>query len=215
MTVLNGLAVIYKRERSDVWQVRLKLADKRWHRYSTGERQQVEATKAAVKLFYDKEFRRENKLPQTSRKFAAVATAVIAQMDEAIAAGTAKRVYVDYAIAIRNYLIPFFSQYSLDGFTPSVMQKFAAWREQQMCKKPAASTISTHNAALNKIFDYAEQHGWITQAVRPVLTNKGKKSVARPAFTLTEYRTLVRKLPHWAKRDDNSKAKSKQMRMLL
>ena len=75
VSVIDGVAVIYKRERSKIWQVRVKLADKCWHRFSTGERNQREAMKVAVKLYYDKEFRRENKLPQSSRKFGAVADA--------------------------------------------------------------------------------------------------------------------------------------------
>jgi integrase len=75
------------------------------------------------------------------------------------------------------------------------------------------STITTHNSALNKVFDYAEMHGWLTSAVRPKLTNKGKKSEARPAFTLQEYKALCAKLPHWIKKARTEK--SRQMRVLL
>jgi integrase len=82
-----------------------------------------------------------------------------------------------------------------------------------MGKEPKASSITNHNSALNKIFDYAEQHGWITPAVRPTLKNKGDKGQARPAFTLAEYRTLVRKLPAWTKRASTDK--SRMMRELL
>lgn len=63
ISVVEGLVVIYQRERSSVWQVRVKLDDKRWHRYSTGEHDEKKAAKAAIKLFYDKEFKRENSLP--------------------------------------------------------------------------------------------------------------------------------------------------------
>ena len=46
INVIEGVAVIYKRERSKIWQVRVKLADKCWHRFSTGERNQREAITA-------------------------------------------------------------------------------------------------------------------------------------------------------------------------
>ena len=214
--VIDGVAVIYKRERSKIWQVRVKLADKCWHRFSTGERNQREAMKVAVKLYYDKEFRRENKLPQSSRKFGAVADAVVRELQEAIDSGTGKSVYTSYVTAINKYLKPFFKSYNLDNFTAPVLQKFEHWREQEMAKKPKASTITTHNSALNRVFDYAERYGWITAAVRPTLINKGAKTNARPAFTLGEYRTLVRKLPHWVKRERvGDKAQSKMMRELL
>ena len=216
ITVIDGVAVIYQRERSKIWQVRVKLADKCWHRFSTGERNQREAMKVAVKLYYDKEFRRENKLPQSSRKFGAVADAVVRELQEAIDSGTGKSVYTSYIIAINKYLKPFFKGYSLDNFTAPLLQKFEQWRAAEMGKKPKASTITTHNSALNRVFDYAERYGWITAAVRPTLTNKGAKTNARPAFTLSEYKTMVRKLPHWVKRERiGDKPQSKMMRELL
>ena len=216
ISVVNGLVVIYQRERSSVWQVRVKLDDKRWHRYSTAEHDEKKAAKAAIKLFYDKEFRRENKLPQSTRKFGAVADAVVRELQEAIDSGTGKSVYTSYIIAINKYLKPYFKNYSLDSFKSLLLQQFDEWRAAEMGKKPKASTITTHNSALNKVFDYAERFGWITSAVRPSLINKGAKTNARPAFTLAEYRTLVRKMPHWVKRERTAdKAQSKMMRELL
>jgi integrase len=216
ISVVDGLAVIYQREHSSVWQVRVKLDDRRWHRYSTGEHDQRKAAKAAIKLFYEKEFKRENKLPQSTRRFGAVADAVVRELQEAVDGGLGKSVYKDYIVAINKYLKPFFKNYSLDSFKSPVLQKFDEWRLHQMGKKPKASTITTHNSALNKVFDYAERYGWITAAVRPKLTNKGAKTSARPAFSLAEYRTLVRKLPHWAKKErKGEKAQSKMMRELL
>jgi integrase len=151
ISVVDGLVVIYQRERSSVWQVRLKLDDKRWHRYSSGEHEQTKAAKVAIKLFYDKEFKRENNLPQTTRKFGAVADAVVRELQAAIDSGTGKSVYKDYITAINKYLKPFFKNYGLDSFKSPLLQKFDEWRLSQMGKKPKASTITTHNSALNKV----------------------------------------------------------------
>jgi len=213
LKLLDGFVVLYKRERSQVWQVRLKLEDKQWHRFSTSEKNQVEAKKAAIKLYYDKELRRENKLPQTTKRFGAVADAVVKQMETERESGGGKVVFGSYISAINKYLKPFFKNRGLDSFTPSSLKEFDDWRKNEMGHAPKASTLNNHNSALNKVFDYAEQHGWITAAVRPSLKNKGKKSAARPAFTLAEYRTLVRKLPHWMKKAKTPK--SLQMRELL
>ena len=124
INVTEGVAVIYKRERSKIWQVRVKLADKCWHRFSTGERNQREAMKVAVKLYYDKEFRRENKLPQSSRKFGAVADAVVRELQESIDSGTGKSVYTSYITAINKYLKPFFKSYNLDWHSPKSLDSF-------------------------------------------------------------------------------------------
>jgi integrase len=82
-----------------------------------------------------------------------------------------------------------------------------------MGKEPAASTITTHNAALVRIFDIALQHGWITRSTLPSLTNKGTKSETRPAFTFEEYRLLTRRMRDWAK--TGKSARTRMMRELL
>lgn len=69
--------VLYRRSRSGRWQARLKLTDKTWRRVSTKEHDERKATKAALKLYYDAEFKREHKLPQNTRRFGPVAEAVI------------------------------------------------------------------------------------------------------------------------------------------
>ncbi len=205
--------VLYRRDRSARWQARLKLADKTWRRVSTGHTDSVKAGKAAIKLYYDAEFKRAHKLPQNTRRFDAVAKAVVASLSRDLAAGAGKVVYHSYTNSIALYLVPFFGKYNIDSITPAVLQQFDAWRIARMGKAPTASTITNHNSALNRVFNYALEHGWITAVVMPKLGNKGKKSEARPAFTLAEYRSLTHKMPAWveAARMD----KSRQMRELL
>lgn len=53
------------------------------------------------------------------------------------------------------------------------------------------STINTHNSALNRVFDEAILHGWLTQSIKPSLLNKGSKSESRGTFELDEYRKLT------------------------
>lgn len=53
------------------------------------------------------------------------------------------------------------------------------------------STINTHNSALNRVFDEAILHGWLTQSIKPALLNKGVKSVSRGTFELDEYRKIT------------------------
>lgn len=213
VNVLPKLVVLYKRQRSSVWQCRYKLADKKWRRTSTGESTVEAATRAALRIYYEGEVKREAKLPVDSKRFGSVAEAVVEGMQRELAEGLGKSVYHSYIFATRKYLIPFFGKHDTGSITPALLRKFEVWRREQMGREPKASTITTHNSALNKIFDYAEQHGWVTPAVRPKLQNKGKRSEARPAFTLAEYRTLCAKLPHWIRKARTDK--SRQMRELL
>ena len=211
--ILDGLVVLYRRDRSARWQARLKLADSSWRRVSTGATDSVAAGKAAMKLYYDAEFKRENKLPQNTRRFGAVADAVVAALNAELTAGTGKSAYRSYVSAINLYLKPFFGKHNIDSITPPLLQRFDVWRTKQMRKSPFASTITNHNSALNRVFDYALERGWVTRTVLPKLANKGDKGTTRPAFTIEEYRSLVRKLPAWV--NTARMEKSRQMRELL
>ena len=83
ITVLPKQVVLYKRERSSVWQCRYKLEDKRWRRKSTGETDSVKAGKAALRIYYEGEVKREHKLPINNKRFGGIADAVVKQMEGA------------------------------------------------------------------------------------------------------------------------------------
>lgn len=211
--VMPGQVVLYKRERSSVWQCRYKGKDKKWYRTSTNETDQKAAANAALRLYYEGAVKRENKLPINTKRFDSVAKTVVERMEADLAEGQGKAVFHSYISAINGYLIPFFGKHNVDSITAALLQKFDVWRKKKLGREPAASTITNHNSALNKVFDFAELHGWITPAVRPTLVNKGKKAKARPAFTMDEYRALVRKMPAWMRKARTEK--SRMMRELL
>ena len=212
-SILEGSVVIYKRARSSVWQARLRLDNGTWHRVSTKTADLDEASDKARALYYEAKVKADNKLPQSTRKFASVAKAAIGTMEDELIHGRGKVVYSAYIGVIHNFLIPFFGKYAVDSITPAKLNDYEAWRREKMGKEPAASTITTHNAALVRIFDIALQHGWITRSTLPSLTNKGTKSETRPAFTFEEYRLLTRRMRDWAK--TGKSARTRMMRELL
>ena len=212
-SILENSVVIYKRARSSVWQVRLRLDDGTWHRVSSKTADLDEASDRAKVFYYEAKVKAKNKLPQSTRKFASVAKAAVAAMEEELIHGRGKVVYSAYIGVIHNFLIPFFGKYAVDSITPAKLNDYEAWRREKMGKEPAASTITTHNAALVRIFDIALQHGWITRSTLPSLTNKGTKSETRPAFTFEEYRLLTRRMREWAK--TGKSGRTRMMRELL
>ncbi|HVZ44585.1 MAG TPA: integrase [Ramlibacter sp.] len=212
--MIEGRAVIYRRDRSSKWQCRYKLNDNKWRRKSTGQSDVGEAKRAATRIYYEGEYKQANKLPVDQRRFGSVADAASKQLQASLDDGTGKSVYRSYIFAIKNYLKPFFGAHTLDNLTPALLKEFDEWRLKKLGHEPKASTITTHNSAMNRVLDLAEQHGWMTTAVRPVLKNKGEKSQARPAFTYEEFDSLVRTiLPTWITQGRTSK--SKMMRELL
>jgi integrase len=66
-----------------------------------------------------------------------------------------------------------------------------------MGREPKASTLNTHNSAMNRVFEEAVARGFIANKNVPLMVNRGEKSARRPAFTRDEYATMIRKMPSW------------------
>lgn len=209
----DGEVVVYMRENSKRWQARYKLADARWQRISTKQTNPEYAVRAACEAYDRARFLKDENLPISSKRFDAVANLAIKQMQDEIDAGSGKSVYQSYISAINLYLIPFFGKHNVNNIDYSVIKKFETWRQGIMKKAPKASTITTHNSALNRVFEVALERGWISNIHIPKLTNKGEKSTARPAFSHAEYMQLTRFMPQWIKKGRTEK--STQMRELL
>ena len=73
LNLLPNKVMICQRDRSARWQARIKLKSGEWHRFTTGTRDDAGAREAALKLYYTADYKEQNKLPQSTRKFAAVA----------------------------------------------------------------------------------------------------------------------------------------------
>lgn len=211
-TLLDGKIVLSQRERSSAWQARFKIGDK-WVRVTTKETNKKEAAKIAEELYLEAKFKQKNKIPVVTRRFSDIAKLAIASMKEALEGGQGKQVYNDYITAINRYLIPFFGNHHIHRIDYPLLKQFEHWRKEKMGKQPKASSIGTHNSALNKVFDEALLRGFINQAQRPQLYNKGGEGNRRPYFTLDEYRQVARNLREFIKTSRDGK--TRQMRELL
>ena len=69
----DGAVVLYKRERSSIWQMRFKLYDHEWHRATTRHRDLGYARRAAGEIYDRAKFKEELGIPQTTRRFGAAA----------------------------------------------------------------------------------------------------------------------------------------------
>lgn len=202
---INERVRLDKRERSSKWQARVKLADGTWHRFSTKTEDQEKATEVAMKFFYTAEDRLKNNLPQSTRKFRRVAEFARDRMQAELDAGGGNIVFKDYITAIDKYLVPFFGNYDVANIDTKALIEFGKWRTQQLGRKAHHSTINTHNTALNRVLDEAQERGWITHSIRPKPINDGTKTESRGSFTLEEYETIYKGLRSWPKATSNEK----------
>ncbi|MEI6799746.1 MAG: site-specific integrase [Pseudomonadota bacterium] len=213
-TVLDGDVRLTRRGGSSAWQAAFKIGD-RWVRVTTRCRQLTEAKAAAKDLYLEYKFKDKHDLPIVTKRFDAVAALVVADLRKQLEAGVGKKVFKDYITAIETYLIPFFGTKHVNNVSFTELKEFAVWRATKMKREPKASTITTHNTALNRVFEEAVNRGYMSKSKIPILVNAGDDGERRPDFDLDAYRSLVRKLPNWAKDDTVHTQKSRDMRMLL
>lgn len=209
----DGEVVLYLRPESMRWQARFKLPDNQWHRITTKRTNIDEAMRIATDAYDRARYRHMEGVNAVSRRFRDVAELTIKLLDAETENGKGKVIYKDYKQVIRTYLIPFFGNRQIDKITHDNIVQFDSWRESEMARKPSASTLMNHNAALNRVFDTAVIQGWMVKKNVPELKNHGKKGKRRPDFTIDEWRRVVRNMPHWIKKAPDER--SRQMRELL
>lgn len=194
----DGEVVLYRVARSSYWQARIRLLTPKWIRFSTRQRNQIDAARVACERYDEARYRERLGLAPTLKRFEDIARACIEDLQREMAAGAGKRVYSAYIGVIERYFVPFFGQMYLTSITAKDMLAFEAWRNQQMGRTPRASTLLTFSSALNRIHQTAIARGWISERVPlPKLQGKGERGKARPAFTEDEIQRMRQHLRGW------------------
>ena len=189
--VRNGEVVLYKRGDSAKWQARYKLKDLKWHRVATKHANIQYAAEVACEAYDRARFLYDEKIPVSSKRFDVAANLAVDEMRKQISAGVGKSVYNDYITAINKYLIPYFGKYNINTIGYEELQAFGTYRENEMGRKPVASTVTTHISAMNRVYDVAIERGWIAHQQVPKIKNTGAKGTAREAFSKSEYSSLT------------------------
>ena len=211
-TLIERSLIVYRRERSNIWQCRFKV-DGVWQRASTKESDLKKAKARANELRLEAEIRKRSNLPVITRKFRDVARLAVERLEHEIAIGKGKRSYTDYIRVINDYLIPILGQKAITNIDYQALDELNEKRTAMMEKVPTQSTMLTHNAALNRVFDEAVIRGFLTEANKPKLEATGKKSERRAAFDMNELRALLANFDAWI--EAARTPQSKEMRTLL
>lgn len=211
--ILPRQLIVYRRSSSGAWQCRYKV-DGVWQRASTKLTDLGKAKAVAHKLLIAAEIRKEQNLPVVTRRFRDVANLSIERMEQELKSGKGKVSFSDYIRVIREYLVPILGKRVITSIDVSVLDELDAQRIIMMGKVPTRSTLLTHNAALNRVFDEAVMRGFLTESNRPKLESKGKDSKRRAAFTVPEVQAMIGAFPAWIDRarDDMSKESRSIMR---
>ena len=211
LTVIDREVIIARRENSSNWQCRYRI-DKKWQRTSTGERNLAVAKEKAKALFYRAMARKDLDYAPITRKFKDIANIVLKDLYKDYVNGKNVQKYKDYTQVIERFFIPVLSKYNVDSITGEQLAEVDAKRFKVLGKDPSKSTLMTHNAALNRIFDEAIYRGYMIADRRPILKATGKKGDRREEFTIDEVKKLR---SHYDSFITGAMADSKALRALL
>jgi integrase len=190
---------LVRRPDSDRWQAHFKVeAIGKWIRKATGTADLDKAKALAEEQWFEAKVLAKAGHPVVSKKFKAVAEVVQRDLEIKVSADKTKRGSSnDYINSIKTYLIPFFGGYNVDRINQAVFTEFCEWRRQKVGRELSHSAQANHNAALNLVFDYAIERGYMTSLQKPVLKNTGEQGGRRPDFSAKEIEHILEKLPAW------------------
>ncbi|MGI5308218.1 tyrosine-type recombinase/integrase [Rheinheimera sp. WS51] len=180
---------IFLQSNSKRWYARFSLNGK-WLSRTTKEVDKDRAIAMAHRILMEYEIRAKTNTLTTSKRFKDVATKAIATMKHDIERGAGKAIYSDYIAALEKYHIPFFDRTFVTSIDNDKLREFDIWRENLLKRKPARSTLMTHNAAMQIVFKEAVDSKWMLAVQVPTLTTNGTTSARRAAFTPAEYERI-------------------------
>lgn len=210
----DGELVLYRRERSQRFQCRYKLADGTWQRQSTGKASLEHAIARACDIYDEARYRLRLGLAHKTHSVAQIARETAADLRRQIDLGQGKSVFSTYLSCIERYFIPYFQDKRLEELTHTDVSEFEIWRNRQLDRTVKASTLQNFASAWSRLIATAVEKGYISERVPvPRMSVKGLKSKPRPAFTEDEINTLLTFMLTW--QNEGLREVEKQMRPLL
>lgn len=186
---------IFLQNNSKRWYCRFSLLGK-WLCKTTGESDKDRAIAMAYRILIEYEVRAKTNTLTTSKRFRDVAEKAIAKMKADLARKAGKPIYQDYIGALEKYHIPFFDRTYITSIDSDKLYEFDIWRTEKLKRKPARSTLMTHNAAMQMVFKEAVDSKWMLAVQVPSLSTDGTTTVRRAAFTPAEYEKIQELLYH-------------------
>lgn len=206
--------------RNGIFQVRLYKGNRQYIYKSLKTRDVGKARDAAIRAYYELEFRKEQQLPLQSKRFSDVLKeyhALRKRQNERGTYGKRNRANQqqtsDYMLRQIERVQKFWHEYCgtkpVDKINNSVLRGYVEWRQNYYHRMPAAQRPQNHSLnpsdktlewettfALT-VLRYAHEQGYRGVAQLPTFRHIANRFVTRPSFTLAEYGVLIRSMRRW------------------
>lgn len=182
--IFKGL-YICKYDNSSNWDIKTRI-DKKTRRFATGTPEREKAVALATEKYYEIKTKISLGISPESKGFKAVAEEVIEDLQLNVSNGIKVKTSKIYISAIKMYHIPFFKELPFNAITQKLIKDHNKWKMHIRGEEFFSSTLKNHNAALQKVFDRAIQHGHMAAYQRPELASEGRSQQRRAHFSTQE-----------------------------
>jgi integrase len=216
--LLEGKVLLFSR--SGVFQVRLYKGDRRYIYRSLKTRDLKAAREEAVRAYYEVEFRKREQLPLQSKRFADVLNEYVLFRRRQNQRGTHKQSNKrnqqqtsDEMLRQVERVTKFWLEYAgnrlIERVDNSVLRDYVAWRQNYYLRVPAAKrprnhsinpadkTLEWETTYAITVLKWATERGYRGNLPVPKFRHTADRTKTRPAFSLKEYRVLVRAMRRW------------------
>lgn len=188
---------IYLQRNSKVWLARFKI-DSKWISRTTKQRDKSKAINAAIKVKAECDIKHAHGIVIQTKAFKDVAEMAIERMKETPAGAKGYGSFKDYEWFLRKYHIPYFDRTHVTSIDRVKLAEFDRWRETAFGRTPTQSTLKSHNAAMQRVFDEAVIRKWMTASQVPSLSaSSGTPGVRRDYFTADEVTKITKGFDGW------------------
>lgn len=196
----DGRVLLYKREglKNPVYQARLRVPNAAGYKIvSTKTADLRAAERFALNLYEDLYMTVRAGGSIKSRSF----KQVFDEWEKTVAATATTRQGKSWqgtVDRIKSYAIEFFGSKKVTEISEGDFADYWVWRRTHFARKaPTNGTLKRERASLMPVFKYAVTKGYIPAL--PVGSAPSAKAVRRPTFTLSEWRSLSRRMRDWVK----------------
>lgn len=188
---------IYLQRNSKVWLARFKIAGK-WISRTTKQREKAKAITGAIKVKAECDIKLELGIAIQTKAFSDVAKLAMQRMDESLPGTKGKGSFADYKLFLGKYHIPFFERTHITSIDRAKLIEFDAWRVKKSGKPLTQSTLKSHNAAMQRVFDEAVIRKWMVPGQVPDLSAaSGAPGARRDYFTADEVAKITKEFDGW------------------
>jgi len=194
-------------ERNGVYQARIRLGNGRylWRSLKTADEQQ--AISVALRLHHSLEFRKQNGLPISSRKFEQVIAEYVAFRELQHQQGRTSSHMLRQIKRVVKFWHEYLGGYDVEAIGNKQLSGYVEWRKGYYSRMPILpknaklhptdKTLQWEIALGKSIVKWAHEQGYRGAQQLPTFSFYPKKRRVRPAFELFEYRRLLRALLQW------------------